>query len=94
MTTPEEDLIRMQQNVQRIEQEMEAKKTQIATLQAAMTKMMQRLPSGSPTTEDDEEITKLDRSLARRQFELQKLKKDFEEAKAETREQQQYVYRG
>ena len=94
MTTPEEDLIRMQQKRERIEQNMEAKKTQIATLQAAMTKMMQRLPSGLLTEEDDKEITKLDRALERRQSELRKLQEDFEEVKAETREKQEYVYRG
>lgn len=93
MTTPEEDLIRMQQKVQRIEQEMEAKSTKIATLEAEMKKMAKQLPDGPLTPEDNEKVRRLDRQLERRQFELQKLKKDFEEAKAETREQQKDVYR-
>ena len=93
MTTPEEDLIRMQQKVQRIEQEMEAKSTKIATLEAEMKKMAEQLPRGPLTPEDNEKARRLGRQLERRQFELQKLQKDFEEAKAETREQQKDVYR-
>lgn len=93
MTTPEEDLIRMQQKVQRIEQEMEAKSTKIATLEAEMKKMAKQLSDGPLSPEDNEKVRRLDRQLERRQFELQKLKKDFEEAKAETREQQKDVYR-
>lgn len=93
MTTPQEDLIRMQRKRERIEQSMEAKKTQIATLQEAWTTMIQSLPRGSLTEEYDEEITKLERALERRQSELRKLQEDFEKVKAETREQE-YLYRG